>query len=112
MSRTVVDFTADANKELVICTPSTAQSGGVYRATITVQGTFGGGTFTLQQSADNGVTKITSTKSDGSAWSATSSTSIVVEIPNYNDADANFKLYGNLTGATAPSLSVIINDNR
>lgn len=111
MSRKIINITANGTTELVVAAPSSPSSGGVYRATITVQGTFGSGTFTLQQSADGGTTKITSTKSDGSSWSATSNTAITVEIPNAKDDGANFRLYGVLSGATSPNLNVIINDN-
>lgn len=77
--------------------------------TVTIQGTFGGGTATLEISADGGVTSIPFTVG-GSPVTFTSNDSQNLSI--CSDAQKPLLVSFDLTGATTPDIKMIIFDVR
>jgi len=77
--------------------------------TITIQGTFGGGTATLEVSADGGTTWIPFT-SGGSPVTFTANDTQNINI--CSDAQAPLLVSFDLLGATAPNIQMIIFDVR
>jgi hypothetical protein len=81
-------------------------------ATVFVYGTFGSGTLKLQASPDGGTTKIDLPNLSGTAISVTANGIYNIQLGNGNALGADIILYAVLTGATNPSLTVAIYDNR
>lgn len=85
-----------------------------YAGTLVVQGTFGGGTCTLQLSIDGGVTKITVKDVLGNnvALSANGYQNFVLGNPSTDLGADQITLYATLSGSTNPDLTVALFDNR
>lgn len=111
MTTNTTTFSGDASlTKLAVIRPQSNRAG---EATISVQGTFGGGTFTLFESLDGGTTKIACKDISGTAYSTTTNDSFRYYQPGHATSESgNVILYGTLSGSTNPSLSVIILDNQ
>lgn len=107
-----VTFSATANTQLVRNTIPRLPNETAYEATITVTGTFGGGTFKLQTSVDGGTTKVDAKDGTGTTWSITANGQVTIRIPCANVLpESTLSLYGDLSGATSPSITVTVHDN-
>lgn len=83
-----------------------------FGATVFFQGTFGSGTATLQISPDGGLTKHTVFDENGDDIVFTQAGYANFVFGNASDNAGDLSLYVNLAGATSPSLSIILFDNR
>lgn len=87
-----------------------------WEGTAFLDGTFAGGTVTLQFSPDEGTTKITGKDWTGNALSATSASMFVFQpMGNGNVNGDRIQVYASITGATgsgSPGVTAIIFDNR
>lgn len=84
-----------------------------YKATISIYGTFGGGTATLKMSSDGGTTKYALKDAPGSSGSDityTANGSANIELGFSDDNDTEFKLYVSLAGATDPEITIDVFD--
>lgn len=107
------NFTVDAaNTEFASCAKPRASD--IYLATVSLYGTFGGGTVTLFMSPDGGTTKIPLIDDlTGSAFSLTSARCFDIQMGTGNgSASSNeIKLYATLAGSTSPNLNLTVHDN-
>ena len=84
-----------------------------WQATVFIDGTFGSGTVTIQYSPDQGTTKITGKDFTGTALSATANAVFTTQPMGNGAANSDFiSVYATMSGATSPSVSVILFDNR
>lgn len=81
-----------------------------YFATVSVFGTFGSGTVTLQYSPDGGSTKIDVTQ-NGTAVTFTANGGRNVELGFSNKLGEEILLYATMAGSTTPDVDVIVHDN-
>lgn len=110
MAKQTLTMTTNTTAQLAdVIRRSDAQS---YGATIFVQGTFGGGTATVQVSPDSGTTKYTIKDVSGTDITGTSAFYYNFVLGNPGAASGDLEIYVTLSGATSPSLSVILFDNR
>lgn len=82
-----------------------------YFATIALQGTFGGGTVTLQMSPDGGTTKIGLKDQTGVAYSATANDTIDIQLGTGGGNADQILLYATNTGGTGISMTATVFDN-
>lgn len=112
MGVNTVTYNATANTLLVKNTMARLAATSAYEATITVTGTFGGGTFKLQTSVDGGVTKVDAKDGTNTTWSITANGQVTIRIPCSDvTPELTPSLYGDLSGATSPSITVTVHDN-
>lgn len=102
-------FTTNTTTQLVTVHRKTSLRS--WLATFVVSGTFGGGTFKLQISLDGGTTKVDLKDYSGANYSATADDNFNVELGGGNKLSDAPILYGVLSGATSPSITVRIIDN-
>lgn len=81
-------------------------------ATINAYGTFGGGTLSYALSTDGGTTKVTMKDLSGTAYSATANDVIDVALGVANVNGKEPIIYAVLSGATNPSITIDVLDNR
>ena len=84
-----------------------------YTATIVVTGTFGSGTIALKLSVDGGTTKVSLKDQNGDAIAITANDAVQIPVMGFGaELDGAPLLYASLSGATNPSLTVTVLDNR
>jgi len=110
MSRQTATLSADGATLLANIVPPRKDDD--YCGELHVYGTFGGGTVKLQVSPDGGTTKNDYKDLSGVVWTATAADVVSFEICGGGTNSTPQKLYITLTGATAPSISVVLYDNR
>lgn len=111
MALNTITFSADANTALAtIVRRHDTQS---YAGSIFVKGSFGGGTWTLQVSPDNGTTKYTVKDVLGNNITGTGEAYFnYVLSGDSSGINNNMTLYVNLAGSASPSITVLNYDNR
>lgn len=83
----------------------------LWQGTVSIFGTFGSGTVTLQASPDSGTTKITLKDLTGTTYSATTNDMVGIELgTGATNSDAMI-LYAVMTGSTNPTVTVAVDDN-
>lgn len=102
-------LTADGRSQ-VIRLYSARSGGDSIKRTTFVEGSFGGGTATLQVSSDKGVTWVNVTNDAGTAITFTEAG--VRELSIASDAQAPVLVSIDLVGSTTPSVVLTIFDNR
>jgi len=111
MSRYQATLSADGNVQLVDV--HRRRSAPSYEGTLIVQGTLGGGTVSLLISGDRGVTLVPFPDVNGSVAGVTAAGARNYRIPGDGgtlNGDAP-RIYAQITGSTAPSVTVIWFDN-
>ncbi len=102
-----------ADSTVLIATVATPKKGSEnWKGTEFFQGSFGGGTITLQTSPDGGTTKIPETNLSGSAFSLTSAGSVEVDLGTANTTATQILLYAVMTGSTSPTVTATVFDNQ
>lgn len=108
------NFTADAAyTEITTCAKPSGDRDS-YVATISVYGTFGGGTVTIFMSPDNGTTKIALIDPlTSAAISLTSARAFNIKAGagSGNAGATDVKLYATLAGSTGANLNITVHDN-
>lgn len=100
-------LTADGRSEAIRIYNARGRGGGAVLQTVVVQGSsFGGGTATLQITADEGTTWIDVTDDTGTAVTFTANGARNTTIAS--DAENPLELSINLAGATSPNISLIV----
>lgn len=79
--------------------------------TFAISGTFGGGTLKLQLSLDGGTTKLDLEDFSGTPYSTTTSATFNVQLGGGSKVSDAPIIYGVLSGATNPSITVQFVDN-
>lgn len=94
-----------------ICTIKKAREHDAWFATLNAYGTFGGGTLSYLISTNGGTTKVTQKDLTGVAYGATANDTVNIEtgVANHNGSEPI--LYVGLTGSTAPSITIDVEDN-
>ena len=82
-----------------------------YLATITLAGTFGGGTMKLQMSPDGGTTKVDLEDQSGTVWSATANRTVNIQLGTGGALNDQIILYALNTGGTGISVIATVFDN-
>lgn len=104
------------NESVLLCSASRGTDKEMYKMTVFVQGgggnAFGGGTVTLQASADNGDTKVTLRDVGGTVVSITADDVYNIELGFGGKLGQEIEVYATMVGATAPTVDVIAFDNR
>lgn len=107
MRRTTTTITANGATEIARITSSV-----LYKATISIYGTWSSGTATIQMSVDGGTTKVDLEATVGTAFSATANKIFnLSETVMRGDNTTPVILYATLSGAGSPSLTVKVDDN-
>lgn len=103
----VKTFSADGTQVVAII----PKSNGMWRATVKTNGDYGGGTMTFAHSASSSCSPSNIEKdSTGVSYSSTDDDMFTVE--HGIDRDNNTYLCATLSGATSPSITVTVSDNR
>lgn len=109
MART--QTTIDSTAATQIATARKPRDADFYYATIALQGTFGGGTVTLQMSPDEGTTKINLKDQTGSDYSTTTNDTINIQLGAAGGNSDQIRLYATNTGGTGISMIATVFDN-
>lgn len=102
----------DTNESVFICDVRRIVEKPMFKATIAVSGSFGGGTVTLQMSPDGGTTKINLRDVTGTIASITANDAYNIELGYGSTNGDNIKLYASMAGATAPDVDIAVFDNQ
>lgn len=103
----ILEQTLAANGNSEEKTWSPMRKGAPTRGTVWATGTFGGGSLALEGSPDSGTTWVAIPDQAGSPVAFTENGLINIEL-YANSADTKVRLV--LTGATAPSINIVIDD--
>lgn len=107
--KTTTTFTADASKK--ICDVKKRIDTSNFLATILAYGTWGGGTITYYLSPDNGTTKVALKDLTGVAVTSTADDNVNTNLGS-SDNSPLLEIWATLAGATNPSLTINVFDNR
>ena len=81
----------------------------LYTAYLSISGTFGSGTVTVQTSADGGTTKL-DLEDAGSAITATADKNLNIQIPATSFSDDAAEVYLTVSGSSSPDIDVVVID--
>lgn len=101
-----------SNTNVLLCDAIRNPETNMWEATIFVYGTFGGGTVNLQASPDGGTTKINLRDVTGTVVAVTANDAYNLRLGEAGRNGAAIKVYATISGATSPSVSVDVFDNR
>lgn len=107
---TTQTFTADASK--LIGTVHRRSMAPHYVGTIIAYGTWGSGTITYYLSPNGGTTKVPLKDLTGTTVTSTADDNVNVQLGNSNVNSTELSVWATLAGATNPSLTVSMYDNR
>lgn len=104
--------TITTNSTTAICTITKPRALTEWFATLNAFGTFGGGTLAYSISTDGGTTKVPMKDMSGTLYTTTANDAVNVAtgVSNHNGFDPI--IYAVLSGATTPSITVDVLDNR
>ncbi len=108
--RYTTTFSADGSN--LLCKAVKAANVTNWLGSFMAGGGFGGGTLTMQVSPDGGVTKHTVKDVNGALVSLTAAGMFTAPLGNGSTNANDLEVYATLTGATGPTLSVQLYDNR
>ena len=107
MALYTINLAADSSP--LIC--NVKKSNMPYEASVSVSGSFGGGTLAIQVSYNGGATKTTVAAADGQTAVSTNAARSFYFKLGQSSTNTPMQLYATLTGATAPTLVVNLADN-
>jgi hypothetical protein len=110
--RILTSFTAN-NQSTQICEiKKTRREASFYINTILAYGTFGSGSLAFYVSPDGGTTKIPLTNSPGGTGIALTANGMIGNQFGHSSSNTQtMTMWATLTGATSPSLIVLVDDN-
>lgn len=111
MAKHIASITS--NKDVYLVTAhKPAGNRDYYMATVSIFGTFGGGSVALKMSPDKGTTKIAMKDLSGVSYAVTSDDTIDIILgAGTSSLGDEIKIYATMSGATTPSVTVIVHDN-